>query len=515
MGEYVLLYLVAFTLSVFLVPVVRRLALKVGAIDVPDRVRKIHTQAVPCMGGVAIFIAFIVPTVGAYVLGATWFPESRIYGVFEEQRTAAVGLLAASLLILSVGIYDDIYHCRPRVKVAVQIAAALIVCWAGIRIDRIGNPFTGEVIEFGWLAWPLTVFWVLAITNAVNLIDGMDGLGPGVGLFVAGAMFVFALVFQVDLVIVVMAALVGAIIGFLIFNFHPAKIFMGDSGSLLIGFILAAIAIQGSVKRHTMVALIFPIVVLGLPIVDTLLAIARRWSKGLPMSVPDKQHVHHRLIKLGFSQREAVFVLYGVSVILGCVALVMAVLESGALPIAIAGGTILAVIAGVHLLGGREFSAVGTRLVQAWRRRRGRRRAWIQVYQTTAKMENDESIEEMWEDVTGLLEGLGVDMVRARLGGDGVRVLEWLRPGRGAAVAADGSMREGWTARLPLEENGRVCGEVVLGKDTQHGTLPNGLPEMVEVLRVEMVKTLERLSARAGGRPPEVAPAEDASTSGC
>ncbi|HUW55781.1 MAG TPA: MraY family glycosyltransferase [Planctomycetota bacterium] len=497
MGEYVLLYLVAFMLSVFLVPVVRRLALAVGAVDVPDRVRKIHTHTVPRMGGVAIFIAFIVPVVAAYVVGAIWFPTSRVYGTFQEHFAELVGLVGASVLILFVGIYDDIHQVRPRVKVAVQVVAALVLCWVGIRIDQIGNPFTGNMIKFGWTAWPLTVFWVLAITNAINLIDGMDGLGPGVGLFVAGTMFLLSLIYPVPLVTAVMAALVGAIIGFLIFNFHPAKIFMGDSGSLFIGFILSAIAIQGSIKRHTVVALMFPIVVLGLPIIDTLMAIARRWSKGLPMSVPDRQHVHHRLIKMGLSQREAVLVLYGVSVILGCAALVMAVVATGALPVAIAGVTILAVIAAVHLLGGREFSAIGTRIVGVWRRRRSRRRAWVQVYQTAGRMETASSVEQMWEDVGELLTVLGVDMAQASLteDGSGVQVLKWTRPGEGPMLADGGLMHEGWTARLPLEENGHVCGELVLGKDTRLGALPDSLPGMVEVLRAEMVKTLERLKA--------------------
>jgi len=500
MGEYVLLYLVAFTLSVFLVPMVRRVALRVGAIDLPDRVRKIHASAVPRMGGVAIFIAFVVPVVCAYVIGALWVQDSVVYAVLREDFSRAVGLLAAATLILCLGIYDDIHHARPRVKVLVQMIAALILCWVGIRIDRIGNPFGGGMIEFGWLAWPLTVFWVIAITNAINLIDGMDGLGPGVGLFVAGTMFLISLFFQAPLVAPVMAALVGAIIGFLIFNFHPAKIFMGDSGSLFIGFLLAAIAIQGSVKKSTIVALLIPIVALALPIIDTVMAIARRWSRGLPMSVADKQHVHHRLIKLGFSQREAVFVLYGVSVILGCVALVIAVLGS-AMGIAIAGGTIVAIIVAVHVLGGREFSAVGTRVVAAWRRRRRRREAWIRVYDTAEKLENAESVEEMWQDVGSLLEELDLDIGCVRLSGrrQGLEQLDWVRPGTNLPTGEECLVREGWTVRLPLEENGRVRGELTLGKDTRRGPLHDAVPEMVEVLRSGLAKALERLSAPTEG----------------
>ena len=501
MGEYVVIYLVAFTLSVFLVPIVRRLALSVGAIDVPDRIRKIHTRAVPRMGGVAIFIAFIVPIVGTYLLGATGVLDSQVYKVLSESSTPVAGILGASALILLLGIYDDVRHCRPRVKVLVQIIASLILCAVGIRIDQIGNPFTGDLIRFGWLAWPLTVFWVLAITNAINLIDGMDGLGPGVGLFVAGTMFLVSLFFPVPLVRPVMAALVGGIIGFLIFNFHPAKIFMGDSGSLFVGFLLAATCIQGSIKRYTLVALLIPVVALALPIIDTLMAIVRRWSKGIPMSVPDRQHVHHRLMSLGFSQREAVFVLYGVSVILGCIALVVAVLQSAALSVVLAGGTIVAVIIGVHVLGGREFSAIGTRLMEALRRRRRRRSAWVEVYNTAAKMESASSVEEMWHDIGELFAELDVDRVEVRLSEapGGPRALEWTRPPGDSSPAGLDAGRRPWTIRLPLEENGRVCGELVLAKDTRRGPLPDALFEIVEVLRGEMVKTLERLGTGAQG----------------
>jgi len=429
MGEYVVIYLVSFTLSVFLVPIVRRIALRVGAIDLPDRVRKIHTHAIPRMGGLAIFIAFIVPIVGAYVLGATGLWMSDVYQLLLENTSTIIGLLVASTLIVLLGVYDDIHHCRPSVKIMVEIVAALILCWVGIWINQISNPFSGGQIQLGWVGWPLTVFWVLAITNAINLIDGMDGLGPGVGLFVAGTMFLISLFFRVPLVTPVMAALVGAIIGFLIFNFYPAKIFMGDTGSLFVGFLLSAICIQGSVKRYTVVALLIPIVALALPIIDTLMAIARRWSKGLPMSVPDKQHVHHRLISLGFSQREAVFVLYGVSVILGCVALVVAMLESATLSVVVGGGAILAVIVGVHVLGGREFSAIGTRIIEGLRRRRRRRSAWIEVYNTAAKMESASSVKEMWQDTGELFTQLDVDAVHVSLTDApcGPRELDWKR----------------------------------------------------------------------------------------
>ena len=494
MGEYVVIYLVAFTLSVFLVPMVRSLALRVGAIDVPDGVRKIHTQAVPRMGGVAIFIAFIVPILGVYALGTTGALPSGVYQAFADQGKALAGLLVALLLVLLLGVYDDIHHVRPRTKVIVQILGALILCYVGIRIDSTANPFTSEKLVFAeWLSWAVTVFWILAITNAINLIDGMDGLGPGVGLFVGGTLFGISLFFDVPLVSAVTVALVGAIIGFLIFNFHPAKIFMGDSGSLFVGFLLAAMATQGSMKRHIMI----PIVAMALPIMDTLMAIIRRWSRGLPMSVPDKLHLHHRLIGMGFSQREAVVVLYGISGILACSALVVA-FSTNVLAFAVA---ILAIVAifgvGVYLIGGREFISVPSLLAKAWRRRRRRGKAWVRVYHVVAKIENAASIDALWEEVKQLLYDLDLDAahIEARQP-DGARSeLNWRRPNAGLDLSGGVDVLEGWTARLPLENDGPIRGSIVLGKDTRRSPLPEAIAEMVEVLRNGLVAALERLMA--------------------
>ncbi|HUU42552.1 MAG TPA: MraY family glycosyltransferase [Planctomycetota bacterium] len=492
MGEFVVIYLVAFTLSVFLVPMVRRLALRVGAIDEPDGVRKIHTHAVPRMGGVAIFIAFIVPVLGVYVLGVTGTLPGGVYAKLQENISGFMGLLVASLLVLLLGVYDDIYHVRPRAKVIVQVLAALILCYVGVRIDAIGNPFGEGKIHFPpWLAWGVTVFWVLAITNAINLIDGMDGLGPGVGLFVALTLFVISLFFTVPLVSAVTAALVGAIIGFLIFNFHPAKIFMGDSGSLFVGFLLAAMSAQGSVKRHILI----PIIALALPIMDTVMAIIRRWSRGLPMSVPDKLHVHHRLIGMGFSQREAVGVLYAISGILACSALVVAFSEN-VVAFAVAVLTIVGIFGvGVYLIGGREFISVPSWLAKAWRRRRRRGQAWVDIYHGLAKLENATTLERLWEDMKQLLTELDLDMAHVEVTGpNGVHSeLRWTRGDGASGVKDSDGMSEGWTARLPLANDGEVHGRMVLVKDTHRSQLPEAIAEMVDVLRAGLVTALERL----------------------
>lgn len=494
LGEYVFLYLTAFTLSVFMVPAVRRLAIRLGAVDLPDGIRKIHTTAVPRMGGVAIFIAFIVPIVAMYVIGYYRLPN-RVPGLFTElegQVIPAAALLGASLLMLLLGVYDDIRHASPKVKLFVQAVAAVIICVAGIRISGTRNPFTGNMMEFGWFAYPLTIFWILAVTNAINLIDGMDGLGPGVGLFVAGTMFAVSLVYGVTLVSLITSVLVGAIIGFLIFNFHPAKIFMGDSGSLFIGFVLAAMAVQNSVKR----ALLVPVIALALPIVDTLMAIVRRWSKGLPMSAPDKQHVHHRLIQMGFSQRQAVFVLYGICAVLGCAALAVALLRNPVAVVSAYAVIIGAISVAAYVLGGRELWTLATRVRRGWNRRRAQDEAWTQVYVTTARLERAETLDDVWKELETLFDRLDLDAARADVNPRGAapRRFEWTRPGTSSERTADGSLREGWTLRVSLGNHPPVRGELVLGKDARRGPLAYVLGEMSEVLRAELVKAVARLT---------------------
>ena len=496
-SEFVLIYLVAFTLSVFLVPVVRRLALKVGAVDMPDRVRKIHIAAVPRMGGVAIFVAFIVPVVAGYFLGASGVlrVSLRVHEAICRAPVEAAGLLSACLLMLLLGVYDDIRHVSPKVKIAVQIAAALILCAVGIRIDQVSNPFGGGPLSFGVFAIPITVFWVLAITNAMNLIDGMDGLGPGVGLFVAVTMFLMAMFYDVQLVQPLTAALVGAIIGFLIFNFHPAKIFMGDSGSLFVGFFLSAVAIQGDMKR----LLLIPVVALALPIFDTALAILRRWSRGLPMSTPDKQHLHHRLMRMGFSQREAVFILYGVSVILGCTALVLMMLQdTRQVVIMIAGMAVVGVIVGVHILGGRDFSTIGGRIVTLLRRKRSRRDAWVKLYETTAKLENAVGMSQLWDDVSELLGALDVDaaVLHVARAEHPPEEFSW----RHEVADVPQESVEGWTCRFAMSQEGRFSAEFRMEKDTKRSPLPDALPEMIGVLRDGMVKALGRLVGNEGNQ---------------
>ena len=290
-------------------PVVRSLAFRVGAVDVPKDNRRMHNHPIPRMGGLAIFFGFIL----SVLIFIPLTPELR-------------GMLLGSVVIVILGILDDIFALPALPKFFVQIGAALIAVLEGNRIDFLSNPniFSQDLFwELGLLAVPITVFWIVGITNAVNLIDGLDGLACGVSTISSMTLLVIALVMEEPDVAILMGALSGACIGFLPYNLNPAKIFMGDTGSTFLGFILAVVSIQGLFKFYAIISFAVPFLMLGLPIFDTCFAILRRVSHGQSPMAPDRGHIHHRLIDMGFSQKQAVAVLYIISAILGLSAVVL------------------------------------------------------------------------------------------------------------------------------------------------------------------------------------------------
>ena len=306
MFPYVTAFLISLVITYAITPEIKKLAMKVGAVDRPNA-RKVHTHIVPRLGGLAIYIGFVIAVL--FSVGMT---------------REVVGLLIGSTTIVAVGIWDDICQIPAKVKLCGQIAAALVLVGFGIQIDWLTNPF-GDLIFLPWFfAIPLTVFWVIGFTNTVNLIDGLDGLAAGVSIIASISVFFMALSMGQSEPALITIALIGAAFGFLQYNFNPAKIFMGDTGSMLLGYVMAAVSIIGVVKTAATVALVVPVIALGPPIMDTLFAIARRRMSGVPIFQPDKGHLHHRLLALGFSQRQAVLSMYCVSVFLGFLALFVA-----------------------------------------------------------------------------------------------------------------------------------------------------------------------------------------------
>lgn len=296
-------------------PLVKILAYKVGAIDVPRDNRRMHKEPIPRLGGLAIFLAFL--------LGVLLFAE------IDRQMQ---GILLGAVMIVVLGVLDDILTLKAVPKFIVQIAAAAVAVYHGCAIQTISNPnlFSSvPYIDLGVWSVPVTIIWVVAITNAVNFIDGLDGLACGVSAISAGSLFVIALLVSEGNVAIILAALLGSCLGFIPYNLNPAKIFMGDTGALFLGFILATVSIQGVFKSYAVISFAVPLLILGLPLFDTTFAILRRLFTGKGIMTADRGHLHHRLIDMGFSQKQTVFILYAISGVLGITAVVLA--ESGAL----------------------------------------------------------------------------------------------------------------------------------------------------------------------------------------
>ena len=312
MPIYIWAFVVAMIVALLVTPLVILLAKKTGAMDAPNA-RKVHKKPIPRIGGLAIYAGFMAAIIFVAIK----------FGLNGEMIKETVGLTFSGSLIVALGLLDDYKNLPAKLKLLGQIcAAAVLVLIFNIRIDFVTDPF-GDYIYLEWFAIPATMFWLVGLTNTVNLIDGLDGLAAGVAAIASFTILLVALEQNFILVAVMTAALAGAAVGFLKYNFNPAQIFMGDTGSMFLGFMLAGISVTGAVKSVATIALIVPIFALGLPILDTTFAIVRRLRGGVPIFKPDKGHLHHRLLGVGFTQCQAVLLMYVISALFGLSAIAL------------------------------------------------------------------------------------------------------------------------------------------------------------------------------------------------
>ncbi|MCI8284181.1 MAG: undecaprenyl/decaprenyl-phosphate alpha-N-acetylglucosaminyl 1-phosphate transferase [Firmicutes bacterium] len=306
--KYLLILLVAFAISCAVTPLAIKIAPKINAMDIPKDSRRMHSKAMPRFGGLAIFAG-----------------TETALAIFTHNDPKMIIIIIGGAMIYAVGVYDDIKGMRAKLKFLLQICCAIFLYIGGIHIDFVKNPLNSETYIYFpiWFSAIITVLWIVGITNTVNLIDGLDGLAAGVA-FIASACISYAAILSGQYTVgLAMLAVSGGALGFLPYNFHPAKIFMGDSGSLYLGFMIAAISIFGSTKGATLIATIVPFLVLGLPIFDTAFAIIRRWVNGCPIMEADKGHLHHRIMATGIGQRRTVLIMYCISAIMGMVAVLI------------------------------------------------------------------------------------------------------------------------------------------------------------------------------------------------
>ncbi|WP_010286884.1 glycosyltransferase family 4 protein [Kurthia massiliensis] len=293
----------AFIGSILFTPLVKKLAFRVGAVDKPNY-RKVHAKIMPRLGGLAIFLAFLVGVV-----------------VLRPTNEAMIPILIGAFIVIITGVLDDMLEISAKAKFLGQtVAAAIVIFFGDIQIDFINLPF-GGILDFGYLSIPLTLIWIVGITNAINLIDGLDGLAAGVSTIALVTLAAMAFIMGNTFVLVMALVLAVSCIGFLFYNFNPAKIFMGDTGALFLGFMISVLALLGF-KNVTFVSLVIPIVMLGVPISDTFFAIVRRLLNKQPPFQPDKSHLHHRLLSIGFTHKQTVIIIYGIAAMFGLAAVI-------------------------------------------------------------------------------------------------------------------------------------------------------------------------------------------------
>ncbi|MGM0902859.1 MAG: glycosyltransferase family 4 protein [Bacillota bacterium] len=295
--------IICFMCSILITPLVKKLAFRLGATDRPNN-RKVHQKIMPRLGGLVIYFSFMI---GLFIMS----PDSPHH----------YGIMAGGLVIVLTGILDDIYELSARVKLVTQIAAALLaILWGGVQVSFINLPF-GGMLEFGGFSFVITLLWIVGVTNAINLIDGLDGLAAGVSSIALISISGMAIIMGDGYVMTVGFLLLVSTLGFLVYNFYPAKIFMGDTGALFLGYMIAVLSLLGF-KGVTFISFIIPIIILGVPMTDTIFAIIRRLVKKTPLSAPDKSHLHHCFLNLGFTHRQTVLMIYAISALFGLAAFI-------------------------------------------------------------------------------------------------------------------------------------------------------------------------------------------------
>ncbi len=443
-NAFLLVFAIAFMGCVLTTPLVTRIAAWVGAIDRPDQFRRIHKGATPRLGGLGVAfglgISILPVALGGYL--HDWPGSTEWWG-----RQWAV--ILSALIVLVVGVLDDTRGLSPRIKLMGQASAVLVLILGGIQVSHVtvlgmsidlthpgfAVPILGHTLQFGLPAVLVTLLWFLGCMNVWNLIDGMDGLASGVGLLVAGTMMLVTIQ-QGNLGSALLAAaLAGSLAGFLLYNWHPAVIFLGDSGSLLIGLLIGVIGVQDSMKKASAVTILFPLLAMGLPISDTAMAIFRRWVRNLPLSSADRRHVHHLLIGMGLNPRQAALMLYCFSAFLCGVVLLGVSLNSEFLALVLGLSGCLAFL--LILTSRRDeltvlWADLRTRIARGKQERQAAKITWEAIQ----RIELCEDMDRIWGIVHAATENLGCDALRISCRRDGKTVY--------SHVSADGEGPESW-----------------------------------------------------------------------
>ncbi len=389
-------------------PLVRRWGVRWGAVDLPDGGRRIHQLPTPRLGGIAIYLAFL----GA-LLCAPWL-DNRVRGDLMANWRAVAAVMVAGTLVFALGVYDDFRTANASIKISVQVIAAMILYYCGFRINGLSSPFGGSWELPMALSFPLTALWVVGITNAFNLIDGIDGLAAGASVFALLSLLICSLAQGHPEISLLSIVLLGAVIGFLRYNFNPATIFLGDSGSLLLGFMAAALSLIGAQKSPTLIAIAIPLVSFGLPVTEVLISIGRRFLTGVPLFEGDGRHIHHMLLHRGLSQRQTVILLYAICALFSLfgVLLLNPQRYTAALVFFALG---VGMVIGVQHLRYHEFKALGKQFKQRVGRRRRTFAFYTQLRRTSDELRLTQTVEQLMAALAELSTAQAFDLVTLEL----------------------------------------------------------------------------------------------------
>jgi UDP-GlcNAc:undecaprenyl-phosphate GlcNAc-1-phosphate transferase len=410
-NTYVSVYLGSVSLALVVTPAVIWLARRIGALDQPNA-RSVHGQPIPRIGGVAIFVSsmcLILPVL---------FLRNDIGEAFREVRLQVIALLGSATFIFLLGLVDDLWHLPAGFKFLAELAAAGILCLAGVRIDEIGL-VDGYQVSLGWLGCPLTLLWVAGITNAVNLSDGLDGLAAGISAITCGVIAALAINSDNPMMAVFALSLVGSLSGFLFFNFNPARVFMGDCGSLFLGYTIAASSVMCMTKSSAVVGLTLPALALGIPIFDTLFSMLRRYLERRSLFAPDRRHFHHRLLEMGLHQRQAVLIIYVLTLLfssLGLLTVVMHDLDA----LIVFGGIFLLLLVTFRIVGAVHLRETLASLQERYRLARQQRAQQATFEQAQLQIQQAHDTSQWWQAVCEVAGQMGFASVAlTRTGGDG------------------------------------------------------------------------------------------------
>jgi UDP-GlcNAc:undecaprenyl-phosphate GlcNAc-1-phosphate transferase len=513
MNTYIAIFTIALFSSLILTPIIRRLSTRLGWVDVPRDDRRVHRKAIPRVGGLAILLSVIIPLLALPLV------DNLVTQTLLRDRQQLLMIFVPMILVVLLGLYDDIRGAGAPLKFMALAVAGTIFYLMGGRIDNLSLPIYGSVHLPLVISYVATILWIVAVTNAFNLIDGIDGLAAGAGLFASLVVLVVSLMMGHPHVTVVALVLSGALIGFLRYNFNPASIFLGDSGALFIGFTLAALSLQGAQKASTAVAIGIPLMAFAVPIIDTGFSMARRFVSGKPIFQGDREHVHHMLLARGWSQRRAVFVLYGVCAAVGFISLLF-VNETSRLT-----GLILLVVGSAIVLAmGRLRYHEVDELKASVKRNLGERRAraanHLQIRRASRTMSQANSLDELLSAVQEMLElgefahatimlGRGGDFEcserafarengsRKRLGielRNGMIFWSWEREDVDCAdVIGSGRF---WTLRLPLSTERAGWGYINLYREFESSALLLDINYLCHLFQREMAQAAERVLSR-------------------